>query len=489
MSKRWLLLLLLMLPFAAVHASPPQQGGDRLTFGQTVNGVIDNSEFRQLYLFSGNAGQTIVITMTRQTGDLDAYLVLLQVDGTLLATNDDDGSNPDAAIRSYQLPMDGDYIIVATRFGHEHGTTTGSYNLTLQNLGAVAIAETDTRLGYGDTVWGELTNQRTEIIYYFEGQRGQVVNIAMKRTSGNLDPLIDLFDGNRQFLISGDDDPTSTFPFNAGIVNYTLPRDDIYFVRATRYGWASGTTVGTYLLSLEQVPVDALGTRPTNARYVRYGELIEATISEEVPARFFQFEATRGDIISVAVTQATGDLLPSVSLLTTDLNRMTGNTGGREAKSVRLPAVTIGETGIYYLSISRFEGFEGKTAGTFTLELKQLEGLDPPAGIELLYGGEVVGDLDDEGYADNYVFLGAEGDVITLRMQRLEGNLDPLLTLRSSNGKQLIANDDESETSQNALISSFTLPKDDIYQIEASRYQRIEGETSGTYSLTLQLEN
>lgn len=489
MNKGWLLVLLMLLPLMAAHAAPSQQGGDRLSFGQTITGTVDNREFRQLYVFSGRAGQTIVITMTRQSGDLDAYLVLLQMDGTLLATSDDDGGSFDAAIRSYQLPQDTDYIIVATRFGHEHGATTGSFDLSLQSLGAVTIRETDTRLIYGDTVWGELTNQRTEIIYYFEGRRGQVINIAMKRTSGNLDPLIDLFGGDRQFLISGDDDPTSTFPFNAAIVNYTLPQDDIYFIRATRYGWVSGNTVGTYLLTLEQIPVEALGTRPTNARFVRYGELIEATISNETPTRFFQFEATRGDIISVAVTQIGGDLLPAVNLLAADLSRMTGNAGGREVKSVRLPAITVNESGMYYLSVSRFEGFDGKTTGTFSLELKQLEGLDPPAGIELLYGGVVVGYLDDEQYADAYVFLGAEGDVVTLRMQRIDGDLDPLLTLRSSNGKQLISNDDESETNNNALIRSFVLPRDDIYQIEASRYQRLEGKTNGTYSLTLQLEN
>jgi len=71
-------------------------------------------------------------------------------------------------------------------------------------------------------------------------------------------------------------------------------------------------------------------------------------------------------------------------------------------------------------------------------------------------------------------------------MERASGDLDSLITLYDSRRKQIAFNDDEGDT-QNALLRNFVLPRDDMYILVASRYQREAGTTSGAYVLTLEL--
>jgi hypothetical protein len=75
-------------------------------------------------------------------------------------------------------------------------------------------------------------------------------------------------------------------------------------------------------------------------------------------------------------------------------------------------------------------------------------------------------------------------------MRRLDGDLDPLLTLRDATGKQLAFDDDGvGEGTKDAIIKLFRLPADGPYRIEASRFERTAGITSGIYLLTLEKEN
>jgi hypothetical protein len=290
-------------------------------------------------------------------------------------------------------------------------------------------------------------------------------------------------------LIVGDDTPTS---LNAEIRDFMLPEDEdgIYIIRATRHGRAGGSTQGTYLLLLTQTPVETLGTRPNNARFIRYGDETLASINDDIPIRFFQFEAQHGDLISAAVIRESDDLSPTLSLLDSELRPVSVGPEDDDQNESRIPGASIPEDGLYYLAVSRFEGTEGETLGTFRLQLNGRQGINVDIGLELVYGAQMNGHLDNGSFADNYVFVGAAGDIVTITMQRTEGDLDPLLTLRDVTGKLLTSNDDGfAEGSQDSIIRNFTLPEDGIYVIEASRYQRLAGETSGDYVLTLEIED
>ncbi len=114
-----------------------------IEFGIPKDGEITAAVPFQLYSFKGLAGDKITITMKRNAGTvLDPYLFLMDVDGkTQLANNDDNTASssaiggpvspPDSQIKSFAIPADGNYIIVATRYGADLGGTVGKYRLTL----------------------------------------------------------------------------------------------------------------------------------------------------------------------------------------------------------------------------------------------------------------------------------------------------------------------------------------------------------------------
>ncbi len=120
------------------------EGENRLpiTPNVPVQGALTLDNALDVYTFDGTAGQIVTITMQRSPGSiLDTNVFLLSEAGIQLASNDDatPGSfvgatdrTTDSLISGFTLPSDGEYIIVASRFGTFFGGTTGAYQLTLQ---------------------------------------------------------------------------------------------------------------------------------------------------------------------------------------------------------------------------------------------------------------------------------------------------------------------------------------------------------------------
>lgn len=104
----------------------------QLTVGSTVNGrlrrndeQLGSGEFLERYMFSGNEGDGVTISMT--SSDMDTYLILRGPNGFAL-DNDDIGSSTNSQIET-TLPSAGVYTILATTYAPN---TTGSYTLSLE---------------------------------------------------------------------------------------------------------------------------------------------------------------------------------------------------------------------------------------------------------------------------------------------------------------------------------------------------------------------
>jgi hypothetical protein len=95
-----------------------------------VSGEIDDQYPFEEWEFEAFAGETLTITMTATSGDLDPYLGLLTYDEeTILAESGP--SNGDVAQIVYSFDQDDTYVVVATRDGADEGDTSGTYDLTL----------------------------------------------------------------------------------------------------------------------------------------------------------------------------------------------------------------------------------------------------------------------------------------------------------------------------------------------------------------------
>lgn len=469
------------------YAGELLQGSASIILGEPVVGTIDNVAFRETYEFSVPAGTVVDIRMERVEGDLDPYLLLLDGSGRILSYSDDDGEGQNAAIVLKTLTAGGSYFVVATRFGQEHGSTSGDYVLQVDRVGT-QLAEVDERstLVYGDSVIGRVSADSPLLFYFFRGFRGDVLDIIMQRTSGDLDPHLDLVTVDGVVLQTNDDDPKAEGTLDAGIRQYTIQSDGIYLIVATRFGREAGDTEGSFVLSLDRVPVDELGRSAADARFMVYGDQLSGRLDATTRTRYFRFQARRGDVITAIVLRETGNIDPLVRLETVDQIVLAQDDDGGDGRNARMAAITIPAGGEYFLVVTHADDETDDVEGEFTIQLTGRTGIVGGRALEMVYGTTVSGTIDTQNDTEDYVFFGAEGDVINIRMEQASGDLDPLVTLYDSDGKQ-IAFDDDSGDDQDAIIRSFELPRDDMYFIAASRFQREQGTTVGAYILTLEL--
>jgi hypothetical protein len=94
-------------------------------FGQTVSGSIDSDAETDTYTFSANAGDSVLIRMSKSSGSLDPQVRLYGPDGNEVASGWSYGTSVEV---SCILPSDGQYTILACDYG---GTDTGDYTLFL----------------------------------------------------------------------------------------------------------------------------------------------------------------------------------------------------------------------------------------------------------------------------------------------------------------------------------------------------------------------
>ncbi len=124
-------------------------------------------------------------------------------------------------------------------------TGVGSLNYQADIENAVPILPAEPRNG-------SITQDNKFDLYVFQGQAGDVYNIAMNNTSGTLDPSLYLIapDGTQA---AANDDAVAGENTNSLISNLTLPADGQYIIIATHFGAQFGGTTGTYSLTLTKL--------------------------------------------------------------------------------------------------------------------------------------------------------------------------------------------------------------------------------------------
>ena len=104
---------------------------------------------------------------------------------------------------------------------------------------------------------------------------------------------------------------------------------------------------------------------------------------------------------------------------------------------------------------------------------------DAACGGTITVGSTVRGEISKSGTICSYYFDGRAGDVVTIRMNRLSGSLDPYLDLYTSQGSRAVS-DDDSGGNGNSLIADYTLPSTGRYRIAARGYSG-----TGSFDLTV----
>ena len=124
----------------AAAVTTPAQAQQQIAIGQAMSGSLTVSDLQwsdgaryDPYIFYGQAGQYVTITMT--SSDMDSYLILQDMNGNQIAYNDDGGGGLNAQIQQ-GLPMTGTYRIIAKAY---RTNVFGNYTLMLAGSGGVAM--------------------------------------------------------------------------------------------------------------------------------------------------------------------------------------------------------------------------------------------------------------------------------------------------------------------------------------------------------------
>ncbi|NLE52246.1 MAG: hypothetical protein GX613_12660 [Chloroflexi bacterium] len=174
--KRWWMLVAVALSLALAGTAFAQGDATPIAYGDTVEGEVTNAEFEVPYRFTGAAGDVVQVRMVvDDSGDFyEPTLILLDADNAVVASIEAWYE----ALLLVPLPADGEYTILASRFGGRTGTAEGGYTLT---LGALV------GLQPGEAVEGEMTADDTVL---YAAPADAPFTLEVERISGDFSPEI-----------------------------------------------------------------------------------------------------------------------------------------------------------------------------------------------------------------------------------------------------------------------------------------------------------
>jgi hypothetical protein len=282
-----------------------------------------------MWQFEGEAGTFISLAMEGIEESVDAYLELLDGNGTLLEEDDDGGEGYNSKLM-YLLPTSGRYFIRTTSI-----STPGRYELTLTRQ------ELPT-LRFGQTVTASTDE---EAMWQFEGEAETFISLAMDGIDASVDPYLELLDGNGTLLEEDDDGGDG---LNSQLM-YLLPRSSRYIVRTT-----SINAPGRYEITLTDIEPGTLSD----------SEIITATTDTQI---LWQFEGQAGEFISLSMNGIDEDFDAYLQLMDANYTLLAEDDDGGENwnshLSYSLPAsgryfvraTSIGTQGDYELTLTRNE--------------------------------------------------------------------------------------------------------------------------------------
>jgi len=476
------LFLLIVLATPILAQDEPETG---VLYGGLVSGQITNANPRAVYFFDGLRGEVISIRLETTNGNLDPVLTVLDASGQMIARADDSLGSRDVTIPALSIPASNRYYVVVGRFGYGLGSTTGGFDLSMERIGVSSAS--GSALRYGDSVINNISNMTPQLYYSFRAERGDIVNIKMQRNSGDLDAYLQVVDSSAFVIADNDDVPGSGL--DAEITNLVIEEAGTYIIKATRYGEAAGTSTGQFILTLEEAENSGFGNSPQTAIPVLVNQIQDGELTVPNFTQYYVFEAKQNDLITVRMDRVRGSVDAFLVLADANLQEIATDDDGGGGQNAKIDGFLIPADGTYYILATRFDREAGTTAGEYRLELQSLgnafDGV-PPDTQRISYGTTITGRIDEITPTVSFAFWGAEGDAITVSLNRGDGDLDPVVRILDSNGN-VVAQDDDSGGGKNARVARYVLPRTGIYTIEAARFSGTDGDpnTRGSFILVL----
>lgn len=419
-----------------------------IDFGDAVDGEFTEADgtwsvrgtYADGYVFDGEAGQTIEVTMS--SSELDSYLVVLGPEGDIIGENDDYGSRLDSRL-TVRLPSAGSYRAIATTYS----SAVGDYELTLAAL-LPELVEAD-EVSYGATIEGALGESDPERqsasgrvdTYRVEGAAGERLLVAMR--SDVINSLLWLVGPTGEVLARDDDSGGGRDAF----LELVLPYSGTYLISAA----STGGEFGHYELTLESG--DEVLARPTPS--VEIGVPLSAALEHGDDIQpgtgayrdRYVFQGQTGQSLEVRLNSHEIDpLLVLIGPAGEVLERDDDSGGGLNA---RIQTV-LDETGQYVLYATSYN----QATGVYSLHVDEYRAESVrPTAVEI--GSQVDGTLgQSDARSARYGTLIDAFDVACRQMETITVSLssaafDSYLMIVDPNG-ETVAQDDDSGTALDA---------------------------------------
>ena len=371
------------------HGDTPDTA-TRAAIGDTIESFIDFSGDTDFFAFEGEEGQRVEITVTTKNSDLDSLLVIYGPDGELFAKSDDVlptiGPEPIPELNprgidsrvSAKLPTDGTYLLAVSNIALPNlnapfGGLNYSYTLTIggetDDHAACGSGE-ETPLTFDTPITGVITlsgdpaspDPHDSDGFRFEASAGTVIALRVEIEMPNREVIfwvtqLSLLDASGETLVSTRGNPNG---LQVGIDGFLIPADGEYCVDIAGFiGGAVGSTY-TYTLTLSEgeLPDDDHEGLRGNPTPLTVGVPVEGAISFAGDTDAFQFTATAGQLITLAVDgQPAGPFFGFVlTLYNSDLQIL-----------MEVPLFIQGPD-------SALEGFQIPVDGTYYAEIKDIAG-------------------------------------------------------------------------------------------------------------------
>jgi hypothetical protein len=400
------IVVMLMVP-ALPHAAA---AGGAIAYGEVVSGAISSKAYFELWMFTGTRGDRVQILMEGD-GALDPYLGLFLASTEEVIAEDDDSAGNSNAYLDVTLPETGNYVIVATRYDFDTGTSSGRYTLSLTGGGGpINVATTTTATGpqelspgvflmgdliLGEPVTGTITSGSYAQLYRVELPAGADLIVAMfAGEQSTLDPYLGFGTENGDVLAEDDDSGPQIEggQFDA-YLRLTVPQAGSYLILATRAGLDLGTSTGDYVLiagipdettGVQQTTGDELPPGMANMGAISVGTAMKGTITADSYFHVYEYQGTANEQITITMTGTggldsyLGILDPSDQVIAEDDD----SAGGLDAQiAIRLP-----ESGSFLIIATRNGLDAGTTTGMYSLTLTAGTP-PPPAGTTSPIGG------------------------------------------------------------------------------------------------------
>ncbi len=502
------------VPTAPPPPNPNADGLPEIRIGETMTGEINDLNILSPYRLRARAGDELVITLAGQDG-LDPYLVLLRANQEPLAENDDyqPNVNRDAQIET-TISEDGTYIVVATRFEQDAGESAGLYALTVTPAGESGAATTEEgreagqdegfvqrlgaeRLTSGATPTGAFAPLAFANTYAFSITGGDLVDFSVSTDNTQATTII-MTDDRLQPIAATD---------GGTLLGVPLPGSGTYLFFVAPADGPAQPSNENYIVAFNATGGEVAGPAPDPdataevieedpAQTISYGEAVTGSINDANPEDDYLFQAVANDTIRISMAAAPGSQLDTfIELYDADDNLISQNDDilpGQNRNSIL--QTTLPEDGTYRIRATRYTGETAPiSAGPYELALEFIEpeavGISPTV-TPIAVGQSIINNINDDQRLLFYSFEANSGDLATIEVERLSGDLDAVLyvyTYTSAGQPIELARNDDSLLGGtfDPYIEDMPLPRAGTYLVGVGRFP--EGDSSGEFSLTVTL--